>query len=264
VKHQFYKAESAGNDFIVVVTEDSNRDEFRSAAPLWCDRRKGIGADGMIAINASVNPAGFGIYNADGSEAEISGNGLMCAAALLSRLNPALTGSILFQTKTGTRAVVHEKGESFAVDLGRLPEPAEFDSFVYREGGRAYEFFCTRFPGNPHAILVGASAGTLSDEFPLIAPKIETLRRFPDRTNVEFVHPVSDSVAEVRVWERGVGETLSCGSGAAAISALLYHRGGSRFPVELRFPGGSLFGDVRQDKVFISGRVRLVFEGDCF
>jgi diaminopimelate epimerase len=264
VKSRFYKVESAGNDFIVFFSDGVSPEEWRSAIPGWCHRRKGVGADGVVMLDCATEPVGFRIFNADGTEAEISGNGLMCAAAVLSRLRPSDTGAMPFHTVSGVRRVFRESDERFAVELGPLPAASEFQLVNVRVNEREYEFFCTRFPGNPHAIHLCDSAQRLSGEFLLVAPQVENLPPFPDRTNVEFVHLLPESFAQVRVWERGVGETLACGSGAAAISALLFHRKVTVFPVELRFPGGSLFGDVREGRVFVMSQVRLVFEGQLY
>ncbi|MHA2621315.1 MAG: diaminopimelate epimerase [bacterium JZ-2024 1] len=259
---RFYKCESAGNDFLLFLGADQQVDAMRPFLRDWCERRKGIGADGVVFLDLDAVPPHFRIFNADGSEAEVSGNGLRCAAILLAYLVPNNTGAWQFLTRLGIRAVTPDADGRLAVEMGSLPGMSDFTNVFVEINGKTYEFQHTRFPGNPHTIFLASSSASLADDFPVVAPRVEKDLRFPDRTNVEFVFPVSPGVVEVRVWERGVGETASCGSGAAAISALLYHRTPGKFPLELRFPGGSILGDVRHGKVFVSAYARLVCEGE--
>lgn len=263
MKVRFYKAESVGNDFIVIPAEQMDEPEPRRWIPLWCDRHKGIGADGVILLTRSADPPRFRIFNADGSEAEISGNGLRCASVLLFRESPDAR-VVRIQTRAGIHSITRGQGDHLEVEMGILPNSEEFIPVRFQVNGRRYNFVHTQFPGNPHTFCHTISDESLMDDFPVVAPLIARKSRFPNGTNVEFVHSLSPSLADIRVWERGIGETLSCGSGAAAITAFLWQKDLARSPIELRFPGGSMLGDVRDGRVFVSAPARLVFEGEVF
>lgn len=257
----FVKVEGLGNDFLVIDARGADLEAVTAsiapAAPLLCDRRRGVGGDGLLILGDG--PAGadatMRIINADGSRPEMCGNGLRCAALWLSSDGG---GEVLrVDTDAGLR-ICTVQGELVDVDMGpaRLAEPVSV-------AGRS---FVRVWVGNPHAISwVGA------DEDPealahTLGPAIERDPAFPEGTNVEFAQATSDGGITLWVWERGCGITQACGTGAtatvaAAAVAGLVPRG---VPVRVELPGGSLWITAPVDptaSVRMRGPARIVFEG---
>jgi diaminopimelate epimerase len=245
----FVKMEGLGNDFIVV---DGPRPVTPDEVEAWCDRRRGVGADGVLVVSpVDASTVRMEYWNADGSAAEMCGNGLRCVARYAVDRGMVDGDEFDVVTAAGTRRVVVGAG-SVRAQLG----PVVVDGRLLELAGYTVE---TASVGNPHAVAfvddhravpVG-SAG----------PLIETDPAFPGRTNVGFATIVSPDRIDLRVWERGVGETLACGTGAAAATAVAHSRGltGSRVTVVL--PGGPLTVDLVGDEAWIEGPANAVFSG---
>jgi diaminopimelate epimerase len=276
---RFTKAHSLGNDFLIVDTEDSGGlPDVSALSRKICQRHTGVGADGLILVSIKDRSralAEFRIFNADGSEAEISGNGLRCAAAHYFA-GKAISGPrIVFRAATGDRecSLIEIEGQPsrIRVEMG-IPrfasEDIPFDDGAPHERlvdyplsihGKTYSITAVSI-GNPHC-------GIFFEEFPSrtewqeIGREVETHPFFPQRTNVEFIRVLSRGEIEVRFWERGVGETMSSGSGssAAAVAAILKNLAGRK--VAVRTAMGSIVVEWEKDRIFQSGPAELVFEG---
>ncbi len=281
---KFTKMQGAGNDFVVVETADVGRD-WPSLAIAMCRRHYGIGADSLILIMPS-DKADFTMrtFDADGSEAEICGNGIRCLAKHVFEegLIGKETNKVIVETMSGTREIKLNKKGGKIVDIqaamGKPIFKAE-DIPVKLEQGRGTVNikFMPSYPvsidgvnmrlnllsmGNPHAVYFSSEP---VETFPLpqIGPKVENLDIFPHRTNYEVAHVLNRKQIEVRVWERGVGETLACGSGACAVAVAAQLNGYVDKKVDIKLFGGTL--KVEWDgtgEVFLSGPAEKVFTGE--
>jgi len=249
---EFVKMEGLGNDFVVIVgPADPSADEIA----VWCDRRHGVGADGVL----EVTPIDEGrvmmrYWNADGGAADMCGNGLRCVARFAADRGWVDVDSFTVETAVGPRPVALNDDGSVRVLLG---VPSGGDE-VTLEGVVVH----TVDMGNPHAIVwVGDTAAAPVDT---VGPRIETAELFPDGTNVEFATVIGPDQIELRVWERGVGETLACGTGAAATAYLAHQQGRVGSTVTMRLAGGSLRVDLTEDGAWIEGPANTVFRGTVF
>jgi diaminopimelate epimerase len=276
---KFTKVHSLGNDFLVVESDGGG--DMGPIAPLAiriCDRHTGVGADGLLLISIQDKARGlvsFRIFNADGSEPEISGNGLRCAAAYLfyrKKIDPPL---VTFQTSTGDRECNLLEGKNnlfqIRIEMG-IPKLTSreipFDDGAFHERIIDYPLSINRkiYPitvvslGNPHCAL-------FVDHFPAriewhqIGREIEVHPFFPNRINTEFIRVLNRREIEVLFWERGVGETLSSGSGssAAAVASILKNLTDNK--VVVRTSMGSVIVEWQKEKVYQSGPAEVVFEG---
>lgn len=239
----FAKYQGLGNDFII-VTEPIDGAKAR----VMCDRHFGVGADGVIVIGSSERADfSFTLYNADGGTAEVSGNGLRCIGRYLLDRNLAKPGPIKVETAGEIKVIEPgEGGRAFRVDMGVAVDEGEV--FLHGRTWRKVDI------GNPHVVtMVDAIEDAPVGE---LGPVMEVDPAFPDRTNVHFVQVAGD-VIHARFWERGVGTTLACGTGAcASLVASELER------ATVRGPGGDL--DVEKDstgRIFLTGPAEAVFEG---
>ena len=281
----FTKLQAAGNDFILVETGDTNRN-WSPVARAVCDRHFGVGADGLLLLLPS-DMADFGMrtFNPDGSEAEACGNGLRCLAKYVINRGLADIGAqeILIETIAGIRkAKIYEaRGEvvTIQVSMGTPKLGAKDIPVAIEEGDRGLvdikpmlsytvtvedRKLLLNFAsiGNPHAVYF--SQDPVSD-FPLsrIGSKVERLSIFPNRINFEVAKVVNRQQIEARVWERGVGETLACGSGACAIAVAAQLNGYIDNKVDIKLPGGILTVEWdRVGEIFLGGPAEIVFSGE--
>jgi len=281
----FTKMQGAGNDFILLETSDIQRD-WSPVARAMCDRHFGIGADSLILLVPS-DKADFQMrtFNADGTEAEACGNGIRCLVKLAFEeglVNPE-TDRILVETIAGIREVKLDKRDGRLIGIQAGMGKPEFgaddipvvieqgrDSIVYIKSMLGYPISvdgtdlllnCLSM-GNPHAVYF--SQHPVAD-FPLarLGPKVEHLAIFPDRVNFEVARVLSRQQIEVRVWERGVGETLACGSGACAVAVAAQLYGYTDNKVDVKLSGGIL--QVEWDgtgEVLLGGPAEKVFCGE--
>jgi diaminopimelate epimerase len=267
---RFTKLHGLGNDFLIAHPgEGPDPGAAGELARRICDRHTGVGADGLILLGPRPGPPDrwtFRVFNADGSEAEISGNGLRCAAAYLAWSGAPKPWRVLFRTAAGERPaeVLSARGALYEVRIGlgapRLAAPdIPFDDgrtpgplldHPLDVAGRTLPVTCVSM-GNPHCSLFFDTLPD-RDEWHRIGAAIETHRFFPRRTNVEFVRVVSRREIEVRFWERGVGETLASGTGSAGASVAAMLKGLVDRDITVRTEIGSLRvewpegGQVRQ------------------
>lgn len=278
---RFAKLHALGNDFLIIGSAPAgDAPAFGDLARRICDRHAGVGADGFIVLSPEPGGAArvsFRIFNADGSEAEISGNGLRCAAAYLTKSGRISSATVHFRTAAGERSceIISSQGPVFEVEAGLGPprlaaEDIPFDDgrpherivdYPLRIGRGTYSVTCVSF-GNPHCSL-------FFDNFParaewhLIGSEIESHPFFPNRTNVEFVRIAGPNEIEVLFWERGVGETLASGTGSAAAAAAAMVKGLTGRRVRVRTTMGGLTVDWPEGgEVSQTGPAEFVFEGD--
>jgi diaminopimelate epimerase len=278
---RFAKLHSLGNDFLVVCpNEELDLLRIGKFAGRICDRHTGVGADGLLLVgleDAARNEASFRIFNADGTEAEISGNGLRCATACLVHHKKVSSSKVVFKTTAGSRSceVIGRRGMVFEIrtDMGAprlgsadLPfddgQPHErLIDYPMPINQKIFEITCVSM-GNPHCdIFVDRFPARI--EWHQIGGEIESHPFFPNRTNVEFVRVLNRGEIEVLFWERGVGETLSSGTGssAAAVAAIL--KGLTDRKVKVLTSLGSLTVEWQPDgEVFQTGPSEVVFEGE--
>jgi diaminopimelate epimerase len=262
-----------GNDFVVLDCRDTPLQLDAAAIARLGDRRFGVGFDQLLTVEPARDPScafRYGIYNRDGSEAGQCGNGVRCVAAWLRRAGALSEGLTRLQSPSGAVAVEILADGRVRVDMGvpdfapaaiplRVPAAA---SFYQREIGNAAVEFGAVSMGNPHVVIEVADVAAAGVD--TLGPALETHADFPDRANVGFAQVLSAREIRLRVWERGVGETLACGSGACAAVAVLHSRGRVGAEVRVQLPGGAL--DIAWagagQPVWMTGPAAFVFEGN--
>jgi diaminopimelate epimerase len=273
---EFVKMQATGNDFIMVDARKLDAD-WESVSRKMCALHFGVGADGLMAVmKSTAADLRMRLFNADGSEAQISGNGLRCFAKYAVDRKLVKGPGISIETLAGIKRIetvaAGGKVTHARVNMGRpvlaaaeIPVLAEGKSPVLNHvlsvGGRDLEMAFVSM-GNPHAVCFISED---VDGFPLheIGPLVEHHRIFPQRTNFEIVNRVGRDTLKARVWERGVGETLACGSGSSATAVAGRLKGYTGDKVDINMPGGLL--NVTWDgegDVFLQGSVEEVFTGE--
>ena len=273
---RFTKMHGAGNDYIYL-------DCFAQPAPpnpselavLMSDRHTGIGGDGLVLIEpAERADARMRMFNADGSESEMCGNAIRCVAKYLSDHGIVRKSELTIDTGAGplTLQTFSDNGRVSKarvnmgrpiLEAGRIPTELPGDPPLrvpLEVGGRALQVTCISM-GNPHCITF---VDELSDELVLgIGPQIERHPAFPRRVNAEFVKVLSPGEVEMRVWERGSGETLACGTGASAVCVAGALNGLTERTITAHLPGGDLTLEwAASDDVYMTGPAVEVFSGD--
>lgn len=273
MKLKFTKMHGLGNDFVVVDNRSSRLSKLPRLSKSLCDRRFGIGADQLLLLEKSKR-ADFKmrIFNADGSEVEMCGNGIRCLAKYVWDRNLAgkrpNRGTLTVETLAGI-IVPKESGSLVEVDMGEPVLEAEkipvalkgpVIDHPLRLKRDSFRMTCVSM-GNPHAVIVVRDVGSV----PLQSwgPAIETNSLFPERTNVEFIQIVNSRNIRMRVWERGAGETLACGTGASAAGVAAVLLGLTKRRMTLHLPGGRLLIEwsAKDNHVYMTGPAEMVYEG---
>ena len=277
MKLHFTKMHGTGNDYVYVNLFHETVADPSGLAVRISDRHFGIGSDGMILIAPSqVADCRMIMYNADGSEGAMCGNGIRCVAKYAYEHGIVSDCEITVETKSGIKSlkltVEDNKVTYVEVNMGQvvltpadIPVKAEGDTFVAQKlivDGEEYEVTCVSV-GNPHCVVFTEGIDDLDLE--KIGPKFENHEAFPDRINTEFVEVIDGHTLKMRVWERGSGETISCGTGtcAAAAAAVLngYCRRGEEIEVCIR--GGVLYDTYLENgEIFMKGPAEEVFVGE--
>lgn len=272
---KFTKMHGLGNDYVYVNCCEEKIDNPPAVARFVSDRHFGIGSDGLIMINPSKT-ADFEMemYNADGSRGEMCGNGIRCVAKYVYDYGLTDKTQISVETLGGIKyldlTVEDGKVSLVKVDMGKpeleadlipiisereqvIDEPIEVDGKEYHMTGVSM--------GNPHAVIYVDDVKGLDLE--KIGPKFENHERFPKRINTEFVHCIDRQTVEMRVWERGSGETLACGTGACAVAVSSILNNLTDTQVTVKLLGGDLQieWDREKDRVFMTGPATVVFDG---
>ena len=275
----FTKMEGLGNDFIMVDNRKQGIEKISTYGELavkLCDRRFGIGADGIIVVvDSNTCDIGFRIFNSDGSEAQMCGNGMRCLARYVYESGMIEQTEITVETLAGVivpRLNIDSQGKilSVTVDMGKpILEPEKIPFVTDRptdliqtiETEKGPVSFTAVSMGNPHAVVFVDDV----EKIPLaeIGPLVETHRAFPQKTNVEFVQVISDSELRMKVWERGAGITLACGTGACAAAVAAVLNGKTKNTVTMHLDGGDLeiTWNKATGRVFKTGPARLVYQG---
>jgi diaminopimelate epimerase len=281
-KLEFVKMHGCGNDYIYIVADRMRPTDPGVLARRISDRRFGIGGDGLIMLCPSISAdVKMEMYNADGSRGEMCGNGIRCLARLHHELTGGRTNPIRVETDCGIKTVtVRTNGGAFeaTVDMGEpilegreIPAGKDGPIVAYPLEAAGREWLITAVSmGNPHCVtfVEDDAIFTLDDaEFARLGRQFEHHRFFPRRVNTEFIRPLTRDRLKMRVWERGSGETLACGTGACAalVAAVLNNRAERRAALELR--GGKLEIEWRAqgpdaNHVFMTGEAVEVFRGE--
>ena len=273
---KFTKMQGLGNDYVYVDCTRQELPDPEKTARIVSDRHFGIGSDGLILICPS-DKADFEMrmYNADGSRGEMCGNGIRCVAKYVYDYGLTDQTSISVETLGGIKyldlTVEHGKVSLVKVDMGtpilepsRIPVAASGTRVVdepLEVEGKVYHMTCVSM-GNPHAVIFMDDVAGLDLE--KIGPSFENHERFPKRINTEFVNVLDDSHVRMRVWERGSGETLACGTGACAVAAAAVSNHLTKPSVDVELLGGHLMITWDQEKnlIWMKGPAVTVFEGE--
>ena len=272
---RFTKMEGIGNDYVYIngfVEQVEDKPEF---VRKMSDRHFGIGGDGVIFINPSQN-ADFEMemWNADGTRAEMCGNGIRCVGKyvydhgmtdktdLVVESAGALKYLHLYVEDGNVARVRVNMGHPIleAKDIPVISEQERVIDETIVVDGKEYKMTCVSV-GNPHAVVFMDSVSDLQIE--KIGPKFENHERFPKRINTEFVKVIDKNTVEMRVWERGTGETLACGTGATATAVACVLNGLTNDQVTVKLLGGDLeiVWDRNENLVYMTGSATTVFEG---
>lgn len=278
LKLKFTKMHGIGNDYVYFNGFTQDIKDRKNLAIKLSDRHFGIGGDGIIIIDRSdVADAKMCMYNADGSEGMMCGNGIRCVGkyvydnGLVDKDKTTITIETLSGIKTLKINLKDGKADTLIVDMGKaitlckdIPMNFDKDECINEDlcvDGKEYKVTAVSM-GNPHVITFVDDVESI--EIEKTGPKFENHEAFPERVNTEFVKVINDRELQMRVWERGSGETWACGTGACAtvVAATLcsYCKKGEDVTVHLR--GGDLLINYNDDRVLMTGKAETVFEGE--
>lgn len=274
----FTKMQGIGNDFVVVncLNDPLNEDQLPDISIKVNDRKFGVGGDGLILVLPSrMADFRMRMFNPDGSEAEMCGNGIRCFAKYVYERKLISDSQVKVETLAGVKVLKlitrSGKVENVRVDMGQphlrrseIPMRGDDEEKVVAEplkaDGKRYEITAVSM-GNPHVVIFEDNIETF--DLTRVGPQIENHKSFPQRTNLQVVKICSNSEIILRTWERGAGITLACGTGACAavVASVLNGKTGKRVNVHL--PGGDLLVEWMGDnRVMMTGAAEEVFEGD--
>ncbi len=273
----FSKYQGLGNDFILIDNRSSNTPAIDPAAAIrWCDRHFGIGADGVIFVLPGQNGSDYTmrIFNSDGSEPEMCGNGIRCMAKFIAALEGKTDRAVTYKIHTLAGIIVPEvlPDGRVRVDMGEprltateIPTTlaAADDKVIDRAievDGKTWTVTCVSM-GNPHCMTFVDDTDAIA--LATIGPKFEHHPVFPQRTNTEFVQVIRPDYVKMRVWERGAGITLACGTGACATVVAGVLTGNCDRLCTVELPGGCLQIEwsPADNRVYMTGPAELVFTG---
>ena len=274
---KFTKMHGCGNDYIYVNCFTEKIEEPSVIAKKVSDRHFGIGSDGLILICPSET-ADFKMrmFNADGSEGKMCGNGIRCVAKYVydngMTDKEVITVETLSGIKTLQLAVSEGRVQAVTVDMGspvltpsQIPVKCEGDRMINQPvsvGGKEYYITCVSM-GNPHAVVFTEEEVTALN-LEKIGPLFENHEIFPDRVNTEFIHVIDEKTIDMRVWERGSGETLACGTGACAsvVACVLNHKTEDEVLVHLLGGGLEVRYDREKNTVLLTGPAEFICTGE--
>ena len=275
-KLPFTKMQTCGNDYIFLENFDGRITCPESLCVTFCHRHYGVGADGIILMERSETAdVKMRMFNSDGSEGKMAGNALRCLGKYLYDNGFSTKGTVTVETGSGLRSVTlyttNGKVTSASVDMGKaaldasgLKFPiaeAQVVDYPVRIAGRPYRITCVDM-GNPHCVVFCDRVDDVDIDF--IGPRFEHAPYFPERTNTEFVRVVNPSTIKMRVWERGSGETMACGTGACAAVAAAVANGlcEKGRDITVRVKGGELIVHYTDEGVTLTGDAKLVYTGE--
>ena len=254
---KFTKMHGCGNDYVVIDGFNKNIQLSPEQISFMCKTHFGIGSEGLLIVEKS-NKADFKMrmFNIDGTEAEMCGNGIRCISRFAYDENIIKEKKIIVETKAGLKQVElifkNNNVEDVKVNMGKA-------EFLENSTNNEYDLHCVSV-GNPHAVMIVDNV----KDFPVIelGPKIETHKAFPNKTNVEFVEIVNKNLVNLRVWERGCGETFACGTGSCATVAVLNKLNLIDKNCIVKLKGGDLKIELVNDEIFMTGNAVKVFVGE--
>lgn len=273
---KFTKMHGCGNDYVYFDCFSQNIEDPEALSIRLSDRHKGVGGDGIIMVCPSdIADGRMRIFNADGSEAMMCGNGIRCVAKFLYDTGLAHKKHLEIDTLSGVKYcdIIEKNGEAVAVtvDMGRaelvpgripvsLPGERIVGETVSVAGGE-YEVTCVSM-GNPHCVLFGGDPMELDLE--TVGPRFEKDPIFPQGVNTEFIEVIDSHTLKMRVWERGSGETMACGTGACAAVAAAVANGlcEKGRDITVRVKGGELIVHYTDEGVTLTGDAKLVYTGE--
>lgn len=276
----FTKMQGAGNDYIYVNCLDKNIENINETAKRLSDRHFGIGSDGLVLICPS-DKADFKMemYNSDGTRAEMCGNASRCVGKYVYDKGLTAKTSVTLETLAGIKTldlnIKNGSVKSVCVNMGapelspvKIPVKSELDKFISQPvvaDGTEYRVTCVSM-GNPHAVIFEDEKNGLDiDTFNIekLGPLFENNPIFPNRTNTEFARVLNGGTIKMRVWERGAGETLACGTGACAVLAAASLCGLAGDEADLLLLGGTLHikWDKTDNNIYMTGPAEFVFDG---
>lgn len=274
---KFTKMHGIGNDYVYVNCFEETVENPREVAKFVSDRHFGIGSDGLILIKPSkVADCYMDMYNADGSNSAMCGNGIRCVAKYIYDYGITDKTEVDVETAAGIKHIVltikDGKVEKARVDMGEpilkpelVPVVGEGEMLVNEPilvDGEEYRMTCVSM-GNPHAVVfLEEDVKTL--EIEKIGPKFENHERFPERVNTEFMYVIDRNTMNLRVWERGSGETWACGTGTCASVVAAVLNGHTERNVLVHLLGGDLeiLWDEKDNHVYMTGPATTVFDGE--
>ena len=279
---KFVKMHGCGNDYVYVNGFSEKIDDPSEAAKIVSDRHFGIGSDGLIMINPSqVADFEMAMYNADGSRGEMCGNGIRCVGKYVYDFGLTDKTSIRVETLAGIKyldlTVENGKVQKVRVNMGApILTPAEIpvDPALFPDAqdavidqplvveGKEYKVTCVSM-GNPHDVIF-MDEDVRALDLEKIGPGFENHKAFPKRTNTEFVNVIDETHLRMRVWERGSGETLACGTGTCATVVAAVLNGLTKDAVDVELLGGSLHieWDRTSNLVYMTGPATVVYTGE--
>lgn len=269
---RFSKMHGLGNDFVVIDAVSQNVSLAPEQLRRLADRHFGVGCDQILLVEAPIQPDAhfhYRIFNADGSEVAQCGNGARCFARFVREQGLCLEDDIRVDTRAGRLVLHHRPDGLITVDMGAprfapaeipLALAEESRQYAVEADGTTHRFGAVSM-GNPHAVLRVDDVDTAP--VASLGPRLESHALFPERANIGFMQVLDELRIRLRVFERGSGETLACGSGACAAAVLGIEQGWLRSPVQVQLPGGSLSiaWQGRGSPVLMSGPAVTVFEG---
>lgn len=275
---KFTKMHGAGNDYIYMNGFVQEIENPSALAIRLSNRNFGIGSDGLVLILPSENSDfRMQMFNSDGSEAEMCGNASRCVGKYVYDNGLTTKKEIALETKAGVKYITllegDEKARKVTVDMGEpILDPVQIPVKVDKEpvlnfpldiDGKMWEISCVSM-GNPHAVVF--TTGIKELDLPVIGPKFEKHPIFPRKTNTEFIEVVDRKTLNMRVWERGAGETLACGTGACAAAVAAILNGYCDRKITIHLIGGDLEieWDEQNNHVYMTGEAVTVFEGEIF
>jgi diaminopimelate epimerase len=273
-KLPFWKVEAVGNDFVLVEARAVQEEHLSRLAQHLCHRPLGIGSDGLLVVGSGTQaPVAMRMFNPDGTE-DFCGNGLRCVARFAYEQGYVDTPAFAIETPRGlipVRLVLRE-GEIEAITTQLPPphfHPRAIPALIEGESVQDYPLMIAGQAVRLWSVNVGTTHSVIFTErlpddeaFYQLSPRIETHPIFPERTSVLWAVVESPHRVRVRIWERGVGETQGCGTGAAAVAVLSQVAGWGQDPIEVRSPGGTLTVEWQPDApITLTGPAQTLFEG---
>ncbi len=256
---KFTKAHAYGNDFLYVLASDAGAQAGGALARELCDRHTGVGADGLVLYTPSRRGADMRLLNADGSPSEVSGNGVRGLAAILLRDRDENGAGVTITTAAGDKHLVRTgrdgSRQTFRAAMGT---PRDIRELRLTAGGEAVAVVALNI-GNPQCLVLGEIPD--DERFARVGAALERHRAFPEGTNVEFVRVDAPDRVTIRIWERGVGPTLSSGTGSCGSLVAAATFGGAAREATVVAPGGAQRVEWLDDNVYLTGWAEILFDG---